>query len=556
MSKAYLIGQSGALEGQRIELSDGETRIGREWGEVLIPDVRVSRLHARITREDDSFYIADLDSRNKTYVNGRRVDLPVKLRDGARINIGRVCDLLFRSARSDADREPEVVLDDDASVESTYAMSPVTLGSDANAVPFATSPEARLAAIIEISRHLGLTLALEAVLPRVLQGLFNNFTQADRGFIVLKLADGQLDTRWKLVRGPQGEHDYRISRRIVQRVMDTKQALLLTDAGQLPDTSDSVASAHIRSVICAPLVDSAGEALGVLQLDTRDRRKAFRPDDLDVLASVAVHTSIAVQNASFHERTMQQEKHDLELRLDLELANAVQRAMLPQTRPELAGYNFFDHYSPMKLVGGDYYDYVHLPDGRLAVIVADIDGHGIAAAMMMAKLSSEAKFCLVAENSPADAMRQLNERICAMNIGRFFTALMVVLNPASHEVTILNAGHWPPIWRRGDGTITEPGGERAGMMIGICSGQTYEPTTIQLGPGEALTMYTDGIIDAMTPGDGPEKQFFTRERIYQHVRIAAGDLKQIGKTLIQDVEQFIGSGPQTDDMCLVCLGRT
>lgn len=556
MVKAYLIGESKALAGQQIELSATETTIGRVKGDIVVPDPRISKEHARIIREGDVFYVQDLDSRNRTFVNGQPVKQRVALQDGDRISIGKICDLLFRCSPSDKGEGHEVFLDDEASPDSTMTItSKLDVGSHSGTVPLSASPEAKLAALVEISRHLGQTLALDAVLPRMLNGLFKVFPQADRGFIVLKTGEGRLEARWKVMRERHGEGAVRLSRKIIRRVMETQQALVLEDAGTLPDPSKSVERAQIRSVICAPLLDTDGVALGVLQLDTLDRRQAFRLEDLDVLAGVAVQASIAVQNARFHERAIQQEKVDLELRQDLELAHAVQRAMLPQSRPQLPGYTFFDHYSPMKLVGGDYYDYVALPDGRVAVIVADVVGHGIAAAMMMAKVSCEAKFCLAAESSPALAMEQLNERICAMNTGQFFSALMVVLNPANHDVTILNAGHLPPIWRRHDGTIAEPGAEQAGMVAGIQPGLRYEPTVIRLSPGESLTLYTDGINEAMQLNSTQEEQLFTRERIHRHVQAAQGTLEELGGALLHDVRQFMGSGPQMDDMCLVCLGR-
>ena len=207
--------------------------------------------------------------------------------------------------------------------------------------------------------------------------------------------------------------------------------------------------------------------------------------------------------------------------------------------------------APMHHVGGDYYDYIALPDGRTAVIVADVVGHGVAAAMMMAKVSGEAKFCLASDGDPATVMDRLNERICELSIDRFVTVLLVVLDPLQHRVTILNAGHMPPIWRRVDGTVDEPGSEISGLALGVRGAQAYRPKTIELRPGELLAMYTDGINESL----GVAGKQFGRERLRQHVRGVAGSPSALGEVIIQDVQDFLGTGPQTDDMCLVCLGR-
>src|SRR5438270_12704557 len=104
---------------------------------------------------------------------------------------------------------------------------------------------------------------------------------------------------------------------------------------------------------------------------------------------------------------------------------------LPHHRPEIARYDFFDYYQPASQVGGDYFDYSPLPDGQSAIVVADVVGHGVAAALLMAKLSAETRFALFSEATPAIAVTKLNERICATNMQRFVTLIMVVLEPAA-----------------------------------------------------------------------------------------------------------------------------
>ncbi len=147
--------------------------------------------------------------------------------------------------------------------------------------------------------------------------------------------------------------------------------------------------------MCVPLLTPDGQALGILQLDTSDRRQ-FLQDDLDVLEAVARQAAIAVQNASMHESLLERERVDR----DLNLAQQVQKRFLPQSVPKVAGYEFFAHYHPAYEVGGDYYDFVPLPFDRWAMAVGDVSGKGVAAALMMAKFSGDTRYCVLTENAP------------------------------------------------------------------------------------------------------------------------------------------------------------
>ncbi len=560
---AYLVAQDGSDKGQRFELKDDETTIGRhpDCGVLLREAGRVSRHHARIVRQGEAFFVKDLGSRNGTKLNGKDLveEKPYPLTHGDCVT---VCDMnlvfqlpekpstTFDIGGSDSATVGRVVFDDEVEgSSSSTVMSKLDVSSTTDGVLQVTaSLEARLAALIEITRNLGKALSLDDVLPQVLNTLFKIFLQADRGFIVLRDSDGELVPRWAENRNKSTDETIRISRTIVRHAMESKEAILSADAMRdFEDMSQSIADLRIRSMMCAPLLDSEGNAIGAMQVDTVDQRKRFRKEDLEVLASVAVQAGIAIDNTRMHENELQRK----EIEQDLEIAREVQEGFLPQKRPDMKGYEFFDYYRPANHVGGDYYDYVQLPDGRTAVIVADVVGHGIAAAMMMAKLSAEAKFCLATETDPATALTKLNNRFSGIRIDRFVTLVMAVLDPVKHEATIVNAGHMPPIWRRADGALEEPGGDVSGLPIGIVDGVKYKQTVVSLADGESLTMYTDGINEAM---DGSGGQF-SIDRIRNHVKSGNEDLQAVGQAIVDDVHEFVGKGPRADDMCLVCLAR-
>jgi serine phosphatase RsbU (regulator of sigma subunit) len=312
--------------------------------------------------------------------------------------------------------------------------------------------------------------------------------------------------------------------------------------------SQSIADFRIRSMMCAPLVNSEGTAFGVLQVDTLDQRNKFRTEDLEVLAAVASQASIAIDNAQLHEQALARR----EMERDLLLSRQVQRGFLPHEKPRISGYEFYDFYQPANHVGGDYFDYILLPDGRLAVLVADVVGHGIAAALLMAKLSAEARFSLASMKEPKMAVCRLNDALCRAGVeDRFVTLIVTIVNPANNEVTIVNAGHMAPIVRRASGRVEEAAEAIAGLPLGIIEGFEYEQASIELGVGEWLALYTDGINEATNRA----KEQYSIERIRDKI-LSAGDGPQaLGKRLVDDVMHFLNGDPQSDDMCLVCFGR-
>src|SRR5262249_4495613 len=142
----------------------------------------------------------------------------------------------------------------------------------------------------------------------------------------------------------------------------------------------SIAEFKIRSVMCVPLATSDGKALGAIQLDTQEKAKKFVTDDLNLLAIVANLAAVAIEKARLHEDLLVRETEQKEI----ELARKVQLGFLPQNLPEVPGYEFYSHYSPAQTVGGDYYDFVLLPGGRVGIVLGDVAGKGVPAALLVA----------------------------------------------------------------------------------------------------------------------------------------------------------------------------
>ena len=541
---SFLVVESGPETGKRYELSDNRLVIGRHPDcNIVLEYSSVSRYHAQVVREQSQYFLEDLKSRNKTFLNDEPVETRRPLKSGDEV---RVCEISFRfheKETSDRDESPFLL---DASERDNGS----TMIKISGAPQISASPEAKLAALLEINRSLARALSLDEVLPKALEGLFRIFIQADRGFIVLEGPGGELIPRWMKTRRDSGDETIRISRTIINEVMRGKEAILSADAatdGRF-EMSQSIADFRIRSMMCAPLVDSEGEPLGVIQIDTLDQRKKFVPEDLEILVGVAAQAGIAINNAQLYEQALRQRAFER----DLELAHEVQRGFLPTHSPQLPGYVFYDYYQPANHVGGDYYDYITLPDGRIAIIVADVVGHGVAAALLMAKLSAEVRYCLAMQPDASAALTELNNRFCGPRSDRFVTLVIVVLDFHQNTATIVNAGHMAPIWRREDGTSIDAGDEIGNVPIGIIEGVQYEQAVISLAPGDSLTLYTDGINEAMDERDA----CYTIERMRELITQFDGGLAGYGERIIADVRRFMGQAPQNDDMCFVCFGRT
>jgi sigma-B regulation protein RsbU (phosphoserine phosphatase) len=441
------------------------------------------------------------------------------------------------------------VADDEGKTTSSTIMSKLEVSTSSRGVTISASPEVKLAAMVEIMQSLGKALALDEVLPQVLKSLFKIFVQADRGFVVLQTPEGKLIPRWVRLRREDAGDTLRISRTIVRHVMDSKEAILSADAAtdERFEMSQSIADFRIRSMMCAPLIDSEGKAFGALQIDTLDQRQRFTKEDLELLVSTASQAGLAIQQAQLHEQALKQK----ELERDMKLATEVQHGFLPDQRPELLGYAFFDYYQPAAQVGGDYFDYIQLLDGRIAIVVADVVGHGVAAALLMAKLSAETRFALFSEPTPAAAVTRLNERICATNMQRFVTMIMVVLDATKHRATIVNAGHMAPLVRRVNAQIEEPSEKIAGLPLGVTDALGYEQCDVEIGAGDTLTLFTDGVNESIDLSGA----FYTIDRLREQVKKLGGEVKLLGPAIIEDVRRFLGKAPQNDDMCLVCFGR-
>jgi serine phosphatase RsbU (regulator of sigma subunit) len=530
----------GDVSGRSYPLSQEVTVLGRDIAcDIVLANQDISKKQARIVRRDGGYYIEDLGSTNGTKVGDSDLTDIRLLEEGDLIQIGDF-KLIF------SESGPIILSALDASSTDQRRLAQVR-------------SEDKLCAVLEIAREIVGTIDLEGVLGKVLEALFRVFPVAERGFVLLRgeTAD-DLILRASKVRQPEAG-PLLFSWTVFKLVVTAGQALLCEDVGADKQfgQSESVRESRVRTMMCVPLWDRERQAIGVLQLDTRKEGGRFEPDDLDLLTAVAGPVSVAVENARLHDLAVMASGLEQEARD----ARAVQLALVPQ-KPDLSSYSFWDYYEPARFVGGDYFDYRPVPGAeslpgrppaRWAVAIGDVSGKGMPAALLMARLSSQVGLLLQADPDPARMVERLNNDLCAPSAGgRFITFLLVLLDGERHELTLVNAGHMPPLIRCAEGRIEAIGEGQGGPPLGIDPGQSYEAVRTSLGPGDVVVLYTDGINEAM---DREDRQFGF-ERLKEAVALAPSDAPAVGQAILDAVRRHVAGHAQSDDLTLLCFGRS
>jgi sigma-B regulation protein RsbU (phosphoserine phosphatase) len=552
----FLEFQSGDRGGERVTIAAGRTLIGRHPDcDIVLDAAAVSRQHCAVTLTAEAATIEDLHSRNGTLLNGVPLTGPRRLEHGDELSI---CGhrLAFRTeAPAPAEPSSAVLADDDLDEDDptgsgALIVSQVALPRPAAGEGLGQHAEAKLRAVLGLNHAIGASLSLDEVLPRLLDGLLEIFSQADSGFVVLAQPPaGRLRVRARRTKQPGGNLP-RISRTLIDRVAASRQAILSADAASDTrfKTNESVLVGSIRSVMCVPVTGGDGRLLGVLQVDSRDLRAGFDADDLEVLAGIAGRASQAIEQALAHDERVEREQ----LNRDLELAHRVQQGLLPSRPPEIPGYQIFDFYEAARQVGGDFFGYVPLAGDRLAVVLADVSGKGVAAALLMAALSADVRYCLASEPDLGQAMSRINQSFLRGGWDdRFATLVVAVLEPKRDAVTICNAGHLPVVLREADGTVRLVAGELGNLPLGMVADHDFRSCTIEVPPGGSFVLCTDGVTEAMDP-DG---RCYGLERLEAVLAGPAADAAELGRRILADIERHTAGASGSDDVCLVCVRR-
>ena len=289
------------------------------------------------------------------------------------------------------------------------------------------------------------------------------------------------------------------------------------------------------------------EIYGAIQVDTTSGGVPFGHADMSLLVTVATQVGMSLAYADLHARTVEREL----LEQDMKLARRVQRLFLPQHIPKVPGYSFCVDYSPALEVGGDLYDFLDLPDGRLGIVVGDVSGKGVSAALYVAKLSADVRYISVDHAAPAEILTRVNQVLAqGGEEGMFVTLVLMSLDPTCGEIVVSSAGHLLPFVRNASGQIRALG-RAGGAPLGLSQHSTFEQQTYQLEPSDSVVLYTDGVTEAV----GKDAELFGERRFQEAIQRSDGSSKDIIGRVLPAVRQFIGDEPQSDDITVLCVRR-
>jgi phosphoserine phosphatase RsbU/P len=295
-------------------------------------------------------------------------------------------------------------------------------------------------------------------------------------------------------------------------------------------------------VIFLSALDETGDKVRGLQLGAVDYvAKPFQPEE--VIARVNTHLTI-------HRLSTEVQKQRDELEHELQVVSQLQRNLLPDRLPEIDGLRLAVHYETSRYAGGDYYDFAALPDGRLAILVADAEGHSAPATVMMAMTCALFRSCATYHGEPDRMLTYINDNLCKVNKGSFVTAIYAVYDVSSRTLKMARAGNPLPIlYRPSERSATELSCE--GVVIMGLEPYTEVPVTeVTLQPGDRLLFYTDGITERFSE----KRELYGTKRLLRQFETAdaddpAGTLIRI----IDDLSRFAGLRPADDDQAMLIM---
>ncbi len=400
--------------------------------------------------------------------------------------------------------------------------------------------EARL--LQEVGQELGRTLDLRELLTTILD-LLRQVVPYDAAVIYLLGEDG-LEVVHQSLRGyPEGGEEMvrlKVGQGIVGSVARTGSPEIVADVRGDPRYYD--ARSDTVSEMVAPL-KSGGRVLGVFNLES-DRRGAYTAHDLELLETFAGQAAVALERA----RLLEQDAERRRLEQELRIARRIQRFFLPRIPDRLRRRGLDGRTLPNEEVSGDYYDFLERRDGTVAVAVADVSGKGIPAALIMSSLRTAFRLGAAQRSHPSALARELNTFLQgSLRETEFVTGVFGILDPGLTRFRYTNAGHNPPLLLRAGGEIEWL--EVGGMILGAFPDRDYEESEVDLGPGDLLVLYTDGVTEATSP----EGEEFGEERLQSTVRAHAGDPPRALITALISAVRVFAAGKLPDDLTVVAV---
>ena len=319
---------------------------------------------------------------------------------------------------------------------------------------------------------------------------------------------------------------------------------------------DSPALAAMKEAgvkLVVPLV-SQGELIGLLNLGPRLSQQEYSADDRKLLSDLATQTAPAVRVAQLVRQQQQEAQERERIEQELRVARLIQQTLLPKTLPELPGYDVAAYYQPAREVGGDFYDFLDLEDGRMGFVVGDVTDKGVPAALVMATTRTMLRAAAQRLDTPGEVLKRVND-VLVQEIppNMFVTCLYAILERESGRLVYANAGHDLPYRRRAGRSEGAEELRARGMPLGLMPGMGYEEKEILLEKGESILFYSDGLVEA----HDAHREMFGFPRLQGLVGTHRSGGSSLVSFLLSELRRFTGEDwEQEDDITLVTLERS
>ncbi len=385
-------------------------------------------------------------------------------------------------------------------------------------------------------------------------------TGAERGFLLLRNATGDLEVRVSRQRGGQPvSGQVRFSTSVVKRVLEKEEPVraTVTSDSEALELGTSVFDLKLRAVMCVPLVTKGKEGSassaerGALYVDSKAATREFKHEDLALFAALSQHVSIALENARLHIVSVEKARLDQ----SLEIASSIQHGLMPQVPNDVPGYDIHGWYRPAERTTGDFYDFIRTKRGSLAVVVGDVTGHGIGPALITATAQASLRSYLRVLDDPAAVVTMLNQDLAPRMDDGLFLTLFLGLFDQHGALHVINAGATPPlIWRAETRTIERIAG--TAPALGMVDDYEYtEGPRLMLAPQDMLVAFTDGFVEARSVAD-PDHLFEEAGMagIVERCASSGCTAKEVTEALVKGALEFAG-GKREDDMTVVAVRR-
>jgi phosphoserine phosphatase RsbU/P len=528
----------------RVEIKPLPFLIGRQPGSHLIlRDNRASRTHSRIVAEGGTYIVEDCGSRHGTLVNGLAVRRH-RLSNGDKIEFG-VADsyqLIFAIDGTEL-----------RNLMDQFAARDQGAGAPGGNL-------AKLRAILDLARTLQASFSTDDVLQSVVDAALA-ITGAERGFLLLAAGES---LEIKAARNRSGASldasELRVPRKVIHRALQQRRDLLYMnfDSAAGDGAADrSAADLELRSVVCVPLVriragqgdatnvmSTRDETVGVLYMDSRAGAADMAGGNRELLQTLAIEASTVLENA----RLLEEERLKQQIDEEMRLARSIQQSLLPRALPAVGWLRGYGSSVASHEVGGDYYDLIQVNEGCWSAVVADVSGKGVSSALLASLLQGA---LLTATSRPkvlVERIGRLNRFLNERTGGEKYATVFYALVETSGQVHYVNAAHCPPLLLRSNGQYRYL--DATGMPVGLIDSAEYELAGVELGDGDKLILYTDGVTEAQNAAGEFFGKLRMRELVVAH---AADSCERVHAALLESVAAFTGDTPQSDDLTLLVI---